>query len=490
MALFSKSKQDSSNSAPRRKPPALPIGDVMEGAIVPGTHRQAPNPARASLSVRPESSANREIRFELGDLLIRIPSHFLKPGPHDAKRELRFQLADLFSDITRGRATVPLSRIIKLCPEIFDERSEQSQDIDIHLPLQKLVEQIGLLPSGTSPAEWPGRQQLPALISQDMAQSAGPEGGSPQIVAPDHTDVTRQLSALVAPVNKRPPVEPARLIEPAKPQEEAPSASECVNSLPAVAQPVENTAPEGAFVAVLPSSSRHVTPPPPIAPAVSSVVSPPAPPLSTIELPQIPHLIHEPPHLATPVRTEKPQPAATTNSLSPAPRMFVDPQAAVPNPARPVSLSESATPVSPRAMPPPVIPVVPAAPQLALHLSPGTRPAATIPRAPSREQVPRIVAGWCGIDGCAVIDRRGVTASGVIPKEFALAELPRVVDGILGFVERHPSPTGLFQALEIHYERTSLSIFPHGEKLLCVFHRDLSLPMDLRERLRERARLL
>jgi hypothetical protein len=141
-------------------------------------------------------------------------------------------------------------------------------------------------------------------------------------------------------------------------------------------------------------------------------------------------------------------------------------------------------------MPPPIVPAVAAAPQLALHLSPGTSPQAATAPTPTREQIPGIVAGWCGIDGCAVIEARGINASGVIPKEFALAELPRVVDDILGFLERHPAPTGLFQALEIHYERTSLSIFPHGEKLLCVFHRDPALPKDLRERLRETARSL
>jgi hypothetical protein len=90
--------------------------------------------------------ANREIALELGDVLTRIPAHFLHPGPHDRTRALRFQLDDLFSNIARGRATVPLSRIAEYCPEIFSAPITSAEDIDIPLPLQKVVEQIGKFP--------------------------------------------------------------------------------------------------------------------------------------------------------------------------------------------------------------------------------------------------------------------------------------------------------------------------------------------------------
>jgi predicted regulator of Ras-like GTPase activity (Roadblock/LC7/MglB family) len=86
---------------------------------------------------------DEEIVLELGDVLARIPARFLKPGPHDPKCELRFKVQDIFPAITRGKATVPLSQIAKLCPGIFRGELELTEDIPVTLPLQKLVEQVG-----------------------------------------------------------------------------------------------------------------------------------------------------------------------------------------------------------------------------------------------------------------------------------------------------------------------------------------------------------
>ena len=51
-----------------------------------------------------------EIVLTLGDVLSRIPTHYLKPGAHDAKRELRFKINDLSSDIARGVCAQSRSR--------------------------------------------------------------------------------------------------------------------------------------------------------------------------------------------------------------------------------------------------------------------------------------------------------------------------------------------------------------------------------------------
>jgi hypothetical protein len=83
----------------------------------------------------------------LGDVLSRIPTHYLKHGTPDPKRELRFRINDLSSDIARGRAAVPLSRIAQLVPDIFVKEIGRDEDTEVRLPLQKLVEQIGLLRS-------------------------------------------------------------------------------------------------------------------------------------------------------------------------------------------------------------------------------------------------------------------------------------------------------------------------------------------------------
>ena len=116
----------------------------------------APRPSSAMSGKSGERRATRgwapppapdEIVLTLGDVLSRIPTHYLKPGAHDAKRELRFKINDLSSDIARGRAAVPLSRIAQLVPEIFVKAISRDEDAEVRLPLQKLVEQIGLLRS-------------------------------------------------------------------------------------------------------------------------------------------------------------------------------------------------------------------------------------------------------------------------------------------------------------------------------------------------------
>jgi len=68
-------------------------------------------------------------------------------GMYDEGRELRFPVSELSSDIARGKAAVPLSVIAALCPDIFNRKLAPEEDVEIRLPLQKLVEQIGLLPA-------------------------------------------------------------------------------------------------------------------------------------------------------------------------------------------------------------------------------------------------------------------------------------------------------------------------------------------------------
>ena len=108
-----------------------------------------------------------EIVLTLGDVLSRIPTQLLKSGPHDAKRELRFKIGDLSSDIARGRAVVPLSRIAALCPDIFQKEVTAAEDMDVRLPLQKLVEQIGLMRSNP-PAP------LPEIAPRPIPSEASP----------------------------------------------------------------------------------------------------------------------------------------------------------------------------------------------------------------------------------------------------------------------------------------------------------------------------
>ena len=121
---------------------------------VPRASVQIVPPSRSQLSgerkLEPIPNApvfSQEVVLTLGDVLPRIPTHFLRAGMHDTQRELRFPAAGLAADIARGRASVFLADIVAQCPDIFLPESGEFDDTQIRLPLQKLVEQIGLAPA-------------------------------------------------------------------------------------------------------------------------------------------------------------------------------------------------------------------------------------------------------------------------------------------------------------------------------------------------------
>jgi len=121
-----------------------------------------------------------EIVLTLGDVLSRIPTPYLKAGPHDPKREIRFSINDLSSDIARGRAAVPLSRIAQLVPDIFTREISKDEDTEIRLPLQKLVEQIGLLRSRPQGGIV---DRVPRPVGSSVAEAANLPAPSPDIQA-------------------------------------------------------------------------------------------------------------------------------------------------------------------------------------------------------------------------------------------------------------------------------------------------------------------
>ncbi len=114
-------------------PKARPMGP-------PGLGVPAAPAAAAPAPVIPD----KEIHFQLGDFAEKIPPGILKPGRLDLQRVVTFHSADLVADLARGRASVRLSKLLDLCPDIFQQSVIGAQDDQgIPLPLQKLVEQIG-----------------------------------------------------------------------------------------------------------------------------------------------------------------------------------------------------------------------------------------------------------------------------------------------------------------------------------------------------------
>ena len=108
-----------------------------------------------ALSEQPaESGSNgprdRDILLELGDFLKRIPPEFLKPESHNGTRELRFDIDEVADNIAQGKATIPLSAIVKRCPDIFNEPFADHSRVEIYFPWQKLAKQEGIFKSRSS----------------------------------------------------------------------------------------------------------------------------------------------------------------------------------------------------------------------------------------------------------------------------------------------------------------------------------------------------
>jgi len=276
------------------------LGGQQQGLVpvLPTARR----PTRAAAPAAPRETAN-EIILNFGDVLARIPVQFLRPGPHDLKRELRFQIEDLTSDLARGRTGVALSRIAEQCPDFFQRPITDDDDMEVRLPLQKLVEQVTRIRSGagSTPFSAP-RQPAPAAKNLLPSEAAMP---APFVPPPPTGAVAVPVAAPVAP----PPISvvpsPVAVAPPEPPRPAPPAIQETpppvvpppvsidpisivpISIVPISIVPEVPPAPEPASPAPEPS-----IPPPPELP-VPPVAEAPAPPVEAaapppVELPSVP----------------------------------------------------------------------------------------------------------------------------------------------------------------------------------------------------------
>lgn len=262
---------------------------VPRGSLLPA----APN-GRTAERPPPSEQRPQEIVLTLGDVLARIPTPLLHVGLHDAARELRFSIDDLSSDIARGRAAIPLSKIAALCPDVFSREIGPDDDTEIRLPLQKLVQQIGLLRS---------RPQEP-VAPPAPAPSALPAAPEPALAkdSPPTDEPSRDLTPPVVPD----PIAPAEARSPTPPPT-AELASPAPGEPPAAAAPPARE-PAPSVAAELPAAS------PPL--PVDEVAAAPAPVIHFHPPPLLrPVLVHPPPILAPAAHATEP-----LVSREPAPR--------------------------------------------------------------------------------------------------------------------------------------------------------------------------
>ena len=159
--------------------------------IVPPV-KTTPQGERKLAPVAEPSAGPKEIVLTLGDVLSRIPAHFLREGKPDLRRELRFPAEGLAADIAHGRAGVYLAEIVAQCPDLFLPEVSGFDDIQIRLPLQKLVEQIGL-----------GAGNHPPVFKAELAPSAEDKPAIPLAANPappaaqDEVQIHLSLAAIM-----------------------------------------------------------------------------------------------------------------------------------------------------------------------------------------------------------------------------------------------------------------------------------------------------
>ena len=175
-----------SASSPKGSPFLAPKTYVPRSSvqIVPPTKIQ-PQGERKLAPVSEPAAAPTEIVLTLGDVLSRIPTHFLREGKPDLRRELRFPAEGLAADIARGRAGVYLGEIVAQCPDLFLPEVNGFDDIQIRLPLQKLVEQIARgaanPPPVSKPAPLPEKPPLQPTIPTLASPTPTAQGAGEQI---------------------------------------------------------------------------------------------------------------------------------------------------------------------------------------------------------------------------------------------------------------------------------------------------------------------
>ena len=142
------------NRLPAPRPPArkvtFPVPAMPRPVLtMPGSSgaAMAPTASPVAVAVIPASTPPPEapdvtVTLEIGDFLDRLPPGFLSPAPVDRHHKIEFRASEVYSDLTKGRASVPASTIYEKYPALFVRPVTDTEDVEIALPLQKLVEQL------------------------------------------------------------------------------------------------------------------------------------------------------------------------------------------------------------------------------------------------------------------------------------------------------------------------------------------------------------
>ena len=171
------------------------------------------------------------MRLELGDVLPRVPEQFVRAGEHDLRQKLSFDAQTVAPSMARGRVEVPLPVISEQCPSVFFLSAHAANEVLIRLPLQKLVEQLGmpqqpLEPPASVPEPRSHLPEPPASMPEPPDSVPEPPASVPEPPAsmPEPPDSVPEPPASVPEPPASVPEPPAPLPEPPVPWETSPSA--------------------------------------------------------------------------------------------------------------------------------------------------------------------------------------------------------------------------------------------------------------------------
>lgn len=151
-----------------------------------------------------------DIVFHLRDFIARVPSDLLTKGPHDPGLELRFKGGDVIESMERGRGTVKLARIARLCPGIFRDVDTVPEDVEILFPWQKLLKQtinlhqLRVQVPDRKPA--PASEPAPAPPVAAVPPASLPSPVQPEASAPPPEPVQPAVLKIAEPTSSEQPV--------------------------------------------------------------------------------------------------------------------------------------------------------------------------------------------------------------------------------------------------------------------------------------------
>lgn len=165
-------------------------------SVPPGEHSTAHQPGApegpgdvrglgaiaAAVGVRRQDGMPEEFVLSLGELMARVPEKFMWLGKHDESRMVRIAAADIAPVLARGRAEISLARLVALAPDVFRWERGETDDPQIRLPIQKLLQQIGDY-AASQPEKSAEQMPMPEIRGSHPAM---PEAAEPAEIIASH----------------------------------------------------------------------------------------------------------------------------------------------------------------------------------------------------------------------------------------------------------------------------------------------------------------